>query len=780
MKKIITLIAALAVVFSSYGVALRPAQALERVTGSPKTMKSLGAKANAPRLVMTGETASGEAAYYVFTNAAGTLFVSADDVALPLLGYSDSANFDPNNIPPQLKWWLDQYSAEIEWASKYALPRIITNGPTEQSEETQTSMEAISPLLTSLWDQEAPFNNYCPNLNGVRTVTGCVATAMAQVMYYFKWPKTEVPALSYTWNGITLESSAVTLKWDNMLPSYNGSYSSAEGDAVAALMQAAGYSVKMDYNTAANGGSSAISSDVRNALINTFGYDVTANFLTRDYYETEEWEQIIYDNLKNVGPVYYKGRGSAGGHAFVCDGYDGAGKYHMNWGWGGMSDGYFVLSALNPGALGTGGGGGGFNSDQGAIIGIQTPKEGSVPPAPFIGCSGTMTGTLTGKTLTVGTTTSNDGFWNLGYEAGTFSFGVKIENADASTTVYCESSVVKNYSLKANYGMNTFTVILPTLENGTYKIYPVYKLGSGDWQLMKLYNGTPKYLTLNKTDEGMSLEGVEPPEQETEGKLSFVAWESSTGFMSEQDYQGALTITNTFTTEQSLSFSTYLCKIENNSYKIYADLGDKSVTIPAKSEIEVEYSGTLARLAAGEYLFTIVQDDYVVWTTPVEVTSLGDFTITNVTINPQILKAGKESIVEVEIENSYQTDKTYTLYCGLYTLNGNQYSGAFSYGKVSQEIASNSTAKYTFQATVPTSVANGTYYLLLVEPTNKIMYSTEIVVNTTQTAVEIITDDNAANYRYFNLQGAEVNPQNLVPGIYIRQSGNKAEKIIIR
>lgn len=747
MKKVITLLAVLTVFLSSYSAPLDPAQALQRVTGSSKIAPALGKKIQSPQLVLTGKTDAGQPAYYVFTNTSGTLYVSADDTAVPLLGYSESGAFDPNNMPPQLEWWLEQYAKEIEYASHIVQNGNILNNSQANTDAKASSMAAIAPLLTTTWDQSSPYNKYCPTISGERAVTGCVATSMAQVMNYHQWPQSQVPAISYVYGGQTLKSPATTIDWDNMLDSYSKGYTTTQANAVARLMQVAGYSVKMQYNTASNGGSGASSQNIREALVNTFSYDVSADYTIRDYYETSEWEQMIYDNLLNCGPVIYNGTGSEGGHSFVCDGYDGKGAFHMNWGWSGISDGYFVLSALNPGALGAGGGAGGFNYGQGAVLGLQKPQEGSVAPSPYIACTDIITGEISGRILTLKTEDPDEGFYNYGFSQGRFTFGVMLENTTDNSVSYIQSNIV-NYNLDRYYGFSSYSVNIPTTtDNGQYRVYPTYKLASGEWQKIKLYTHTPQYLTISVTSDGISFD------DDTAGEISLMRWKCPTGFVVEEEYEGYLTISNTFSTPKTMTLDAYLCKIENNSYHIYARLGSSTVTIPAKSEADMVFSGVLSKIDTGTYYLVFAQDgSNVVGSTQVEVTeSSGEFSISRITATPEVLVPGELSTVEVVVESSYNKAKQFEMGLYLCSLKNNSLNINIEYGSQIKTISPNSKATFSFSTTIPDSFADGEYYLVLADPN-----TLEII---DYTVVEVASQNGE-----FTISSVNLTPQVLVPG----------------
>lgn len=313
---------------------------------------------------------SANAFYYVFNNSeqGGFVIVSGDDATEQILGYSDSGTFDSENIPASMQELLDGYKQEISYAREKGLNKSRSAASGELDEPAR---QVIAPLISSVWNQRTPYNLQCFTTDGQQAVTGCVATALAQVMYYHKWPQsatTAIPAYK-TYNALP----ATTFDWGNMQPTYTeyGAESDAQKNAVATLNVYCGHAVQMGYGT---GTSSASSSRIPNALKNYFGYANDATEIYRSDCTPAEWDERIYHELLHQRPVIYSASTSSGsGHAFICDGYDGNGLYHINWGWGGLSDGYFRLQALNPNSQGTGGssGNGGYSLYQSAIVGIS-------------------------------------------------------------------------------------------------------------------------------------------------------------------------------------------------------------------------------------------------------------------------------------------------------------------------------------------------------------------------------------------------------------------------
>lgn len=266
--------------------------------------------------------------------------VSSDTQFTPVLGYSDTS-FDSDNLPANFRWWLARITASMKngYVSSYTPSTRATDG---------------SYLCKTRWGQESPYNLNCPKIGGNTGYTGCVATAMAQIMYYYKYP------VSGSGNNCTYtvvdsrgrtksytQSFANPYDWANMKDIYTSR--STNGQAVATLMFDAGCAVHMQY---ASDGSGAYTNDAATAFVKNFGYDsLSVNYLTRLYYSDEEWMRIIDNEISNGRPILYSGvDATSGGHAFVFDGINGNGYVHINWGWDGAANGFYDIADLKPNA----------------------------------------------------------------------------------------------------------------------------------------------------------------------------------------------------------------------------------------------------------------------------------------------------------------------------------------------------------------------------------------------------------------------------------------------
>lgn len=403
--------------FAALSRTVTPDEALARANAVPQARAMSAANVSStakPALVHTQVTEAGEPAAYIFNNAGDTgyMVLAGDDVAWPVLGYSLTGKIDRNSIPPQMQWWLQEYARQIEYAR--------ANGAENAAADARPavpSTQVIEPLIKTHWDQGEPFNGKCPMLNAQRTYTGCVATSMAQVMKYFNYPETGRYSISYNDESgcgkrLSLDFSKIHFDWANMLDNYlPGKYNEAQANAVATLMQAAGYSVRMSYAADASG---ALAMDISRGLKRFFNYDPNMEYALRSYYSTTVWKQKIIDNLAEVGPVLYGGASMlGGGHSFILDGYDGNGYFHFNWGWSEMSDGYYLLDALNPSALGAGGGdGGGYNFTQDALFGVQPPTGKPAIERPLqLTQQGALTASVTADSLKLGLDGESQCMW---------------------------------------------------------------------------------------------------------------------------------------------------------------------------------------------------------------------------------------------------------------------------------------------------------------------------------------------------------------------------------
>lgn len=339
-----------------------------------------------------GEITLSQQSYYVFPNAnsKGFTIVSGDDRLPEIVGYSSQGSYDENNLPEGFVSFMEAYQnlySKVNLGDAEALKNLAEiKAWRNKKNASAASTSAVAPLLGNIeWDQTSPYNNMCPKYDSVHVAaTGCVATAMAQVMAYYKYPKqlkADIPGYVNRWNGIPMEIPTITREegvydWDNMLPKYNkeANATQQQKDAVAKLMYHCGAAVRMSYGPESG---AAVSSS---KLAKYFGYDADLMMdLSRSSFTLDKWMQIIDTELAAGRPVLYGGQSSENGHQFICDGKDENGLYHINWGWSGNQNAYFDLSILNPekGGTGSGSAADGFNRYCTMTIGIA-PDNGVV------------------------------------------------------------------------------------------------------------------------------------------------------------------------------------------------------------------------------------------------------------------------------------------------------------------------------------------------------------------------------------------------------------------
>lgn len=455
-------------------------------------------------------------AYYAFSKGDndGFVILSADDRLKPVLGYTDSGSFEMDKLPENIKWFLEGYRKEISYALKAGIIELMSSGTRSQG------ADPIAPMISTKWDQGEvtvtgnAYNSLCPRIGSKKCYSGCVATSMSQIINYHNWPESHGSGKwqyewSYYQNGTNMSRELefdfenTVFDWANMLEDYNkGGGNDVQNNAVATLMYACGVSVEASYGTSATG---AFSSIIADAMRTFFNYDGMTRYIKRDFFSTEEWEAIIYNELKEGRPLIYGGSTiDEGGHSFICDGYDGNGLFHINWGWGGLSDGFFSLSALNPYEQGTGSHEGGYDYYQDAVIGIQPPQAGNQEIALLYVLEGSFA--MSSLPDIDGQMSFKFPGWltNGSLFPHTYSLGIKVVDSDGNDVGIMESvsgdlsldgyvrgdmymEWGKN-QLKRNYTFKTSAELYYTLPQGTYTLVPVYRTENMDWN--QLYTDT--------------------------------------------------------------------------------------------------------------------------------------------------------------------------------------------------------------------------------------------------------------------------------------------------
>ena len=456
-------------------------------------------------LAYTGMT-RGRAKFYVFNRnggCGGFVMVDAhEDGEVPsVVGYVPEGEFDIGRIPPALQWVMDQGG----W--------VTGDG----------AWKDVEPLMTTRWNQRKPYDGAIPVLDseGKPFVTGCVATATAQIMKYHNCPERGTGSVSYSFayndshNGYTIgefevDFSKTAYDWGNMLDSYDGDYSAAEAEAVATLMYHVGVGGNEAYGTDMTGGSDRLTAT---ALYRNFGYDKSIRRAERKYYTDEGWTELVYGELAEGRPVLYLGSSSEVGHAFVCDGYS-DGLFHINWGWGGYCDGFFALTGekvLTPDGTGTGGGSAGqsYTSGQSIVYGIKPDEGGDFQAQPV--CGNYVLSTENGGTGTDHIEIDRSKpeadctlyYTYRSYDAGIYGYqrysqGIMLRDTATGECYFDRPRAWNNY-------LPLETSVMPY--NGTYEAFPAYTTDYGkSWYAMP-------YLVEGQTVPTITITGGEssPP-----------------------------------------------------------------------------------------------------------------------------------------------------------------------------------------------------------------------------------------------------------------------------
>lgn len=441
------------------------------------------------------KSANAGAYYYVFNSGnTGFIIVAGDDASLPILGYSTESNFNPDKIPQSVSKWLEGYKEQIRFISEIKIEAdesIKTEWNRILSGQTylKSAQNSVAPLIQTKWDQSPFFNDQCPVDYGYneRTVTGCPATAMAQIMKFWKYPQKGFGFHSYKhdeYGTLSANFSSTFYDWDKMPNVLNEA-----NESIATLMYHCGVSVEMSYNVASEGGSGSYviidktsqypkEKTVEYALKTYFGYASTLKGFEREDYTDSQWTSLLKTELDEGRPIQYAGFGQ-GGHTFVCDGYDNNSFFHMNWGWGGLYDGYFNLNALNPGTGGAGAGAGKFNSGQQALIGIKPPDASQSYDMKIYKDVVSSKSTITyGEEFTISTDILNDG---KNAFTGDFCAAAFDENNAFIDFIETKSDLSLAPNFHYNGGISFTNTGLLSLLPGTYKVYIFYRPTGGNW-----------------------------------------------------------------------------------------------------------------------------------------------------------------------------------------------------------------------------------------------------------------------------------------------------------
>jgi len=510
-KTLLYLLVALTGILSAAAREIAPTEALHNA------LVALNGDAEADRILNDGERLrlmytqkSGDnTLFYVFETAkGGFLIASANDNANPVLGYTGNGTFQEALSIPSFKAWVTD--------CRNALTFVANQPESAFREDYRRSMHRshsarvnlpiiVSPLLGNIaWNQGAPYNNNCPLVMGSKCAAGCVATAMAMVMKYWQWPVHGTGEVSYVTStyGIELNAdfSQSTYEWTSMLNRYDGEYTEEQAAAVAKLLSDVGISVLMNYGPS----SGAAAKRIPSALANNFFYNKGVKFLQRCYYSSEEWNDIIKGELAEKRPVLMTGTNYTElvGHEFVLDGYNTNGLYHVNWGWGGTSNGYFDVNFMSPDYQGIGGSNGGYVGDQTILVDLYPDKEGNSTYAYNLFA---QRGLTFNSKKEFHLTLSNVGLEPFYGEAGIIveKDGVIIASLMDS---FSEDALQSMDDIILYYGLNELGLTASQIGEGKEcHVYPAYKDESGKYVKLTVPNYESDYLVITSKDGALSV-----------------------------------------------------------------------------------------------------------------------------------------------------------------------------------------------------------------------------------------------------------------------------------
>lgn len=593
----------------------------------------------------------------------GFVLVSADNRMRPIAGYALEGRFSYEDMPVQLRALLDDYARQYDalTASGVTVSDVASAtaaSPYASERPSAAPAKSVAPLLQNIcWSQDEPFNRLCPmdkNYPKERTPAGCVAVAAAQIMKYYGYPQHGVGSRSYNTDSqripVSADFGAATYDWAAMLPDYNGGYTEAQADAVAQLVYHVAVGCKMDFNYE---GSGATAQEIAKAFTRYFSYDENIEYVDRTHYDEPSWEALMRAELDAGRPVLQFGEGEGGGHAFVCDGYDTDGLFHYNWGWGGMSDGYYCSSVLEPEYLGIGSGLGAYNHLQSMLTNIQPPNPASTHVAGLH---------LARKLQTLASTTQRDAetsvtasFYNYGLRNFTGEAALQLCNADGSEVATLATLPLNNIrELQGGTKGTTIRFSIPeSVAPGTYRLYLSHKeQGAVAYTKMRAPVTQVNYLLVTVTDNAVSY-----------ADLDYAAHLSLTA---KPEVVGQL---------YNARRATFRVTVKNDGEEFYSYLGVLMQKKNSGIEPERQYVGViLTRVPKGATrTFTFTTDSVEVTSGEYDIVAVCDHSnsasnyfdaigpdelmVTDATVNPRPLLAPNFTLTEpLKLETSDGTD----------------------------------------------------------------------------------------------------------------------------
>ena len=723
-------------------------------------------------------------ALFVFNSSgsdSGFIVVAADDAVSPLLGYADSGDFSLADASPEFLWWLDEYTCQIN--------RLRETDARQVADFTER--EPVEPLVKTKWNQDDPYNRLCPKIDGQRSYVGCVATAVAQVVNYFRCPAEYGYGLySYTYRGTeySFDYEYTSFDWDNMalqVPFAPEDYPGSRTDinnALATLSYACGVGVDMMYSPY---GSGAHSFRIPRMLVAHFGFDAGARYLMRDFYGFTEWNDMIYNELAEGRPVLYAGQSDGGGHEFVCDGYSSDNLFHINWGWGGMSDGYFLLAVLDPEQQGAGGSvtGNGFNASQDVIIGLQPAKEGSSRAIPLF-AYGSFTPVYDEEESLWGVTFDNgeQGAYLFGVNDMNLWFGLCAEGTDGERH-YCADGPAEvpgtghgtNIKGIGGYYVDIASMNLP---QGAYTAYPVVREDDGDWQKIHIPAGKARSVEMTVDADGNISFAQGVPDVSSELYVT----DFGMGYPDCEDCPPLYSFSITNSGELPYEGDILMNVVEPATMETVS-VCRFGVNVAVGQTVDESFDWN-AWVPGGEYVFSFTLPDGTPVSEPftglVETISYPEIVVRNMTL-PESMRSDRRNSLKCEVENLSATE-----YSGCILLEViDPESGAVlerrPYNNI--RVGSNATISKTLQWR-PSTVGEGTYLMAVRNDREQLIYGPVEITLSDGSGIEAVAEAIPDSFDVYSVDGvclrrgaSRDDLRSLRSGIYILRAGEAAVRI---
>lgn len=736
---------------------LSPDEALARVIdGSFRRIAATGSTTGLT-LSYTGPRAG----VYVFDRTGGDGFIvtPADDAWPPVVAWSDTGTFTEHDAAPAMLDLLAAFDAQV----------AAGVGPEQAAGAAGAD---IAPLVSTKWDQREPYNALTPEINGQHTLTGCVATAMAQVFKTLSYPAAGTGSVSYKWSegaqNLTYDLTGKTFDYELMDDVYSASSSAASRDAVARLMLACGMASEMNWSLTFSG---AEDMDAAAALVDHFGFSRGLDLRYRDFYRLPQWETMVYGELKAGRPVLYYGFSPLGGHAFVCDGYryeDGAAYFHFNWGWSGVSDGYFLINLLNPQYIGNGAEATGFNREQSAIFGAVPAAEApDANPVEKMLCFGSFApGKLSytrNANLQFGIASAilRAGFFNMSIVPLEVTPGLKLTPADGKESpVYVAAT--QAYQLAPAASIPQFSVRGKEMpESGTFTASPAYRTGQGAWQDMPETLTMKSLMTITCSADGFSIVNVNNSDALTVDNLTV----GSDLIVNSQPVEIEVTCRSRNLADESTVLVPVLISSEG---AVSAQLTAKSVTLPDGESAIVKWDEAFPAVNPGSYSLGILNGKFFLQSDLIEVTVIDAEAETAVSISDVRINrrtASPQSTVTVsgeEISFSFKATCTEGFFDGSLTvavIDNEGHTVKYLEEPRPVVIKPSETVNLSFRGDVLGFSPDNTYYLAVTAPSGQLsgILSERYPFIAPMAGIETISADNGSQVtEIYNLQGIRV------------------------